>query len=121
MSNPRFGSVKSSADNECPILMGHSDKEAWVRQFNNYLTIRRERTLDINHPSMEWISNGFSMISLNQNQSATMSLPPDVSVTVTNVVTDIVTQPIANMRKKLVEHSMRHSVSEVNSRQWALN
>ena len=97
------------------------DKEAWVRKFNNYLTTMRERTQDINHPSMEWISNRFSMISLNQNQSATMSLPPDVSVTVRDVVTDVLTQPITDMRKKLEEHTKRHSVNEVNSRQWQFN
>ena len=81
----------------------------------------RERTSDINHPSMEWISNGFSMISLNQNQSAATSLPPDVSVTVRDMVTGVVTQPITDMRKKLGEHTKRHSVNEVNYQQWALN
>ena len=78
----------------------------------------RERTPDINHPSMEWISNGLSKISLNQNQSAATSLPPNVSVAVRDMVTNVITQPIADMRKKLEEHTKRHSVNEANSRQW---
>ena len=100
---------------------GLSDKEAWVREFNNYLTTMRERTPYINHPSMEWISNGFSMILLNQNQLAATSLPPGIPVTVRDMVADVVTQPIADMRKKLEEHTKRHSVNEVNSRQFTLN
>ena len=80
MSNPRLGHGKSSLENECPILMGQGllDKEAWVREFNNYLTAMRKNPC-INSPSIEWISNRFSMISLNQNQSAATSLPPDIS------------------------------------------
>ena len=118
MSNSRLGAIKSSLEEDRPILMGQSlsDKEAWVDSLKSYLTIMKERAPDINHPSLKWITQGFSMISLNQNQSATISLPPDVSVTVRDVVTDVVTQPIANMRKKLEEHTKRHSVNEVNSR-----
>ena len=40
-----------------------------------------------------------------------------MSVTIRDVVTNVVTQPITDMRKKLEEHTKTHSV-EVNLRQW---
>ena len=43
-----------------------------------------------------------------------------MSVTVRDVVTNVVTQPITDMRKKLEEHTKTHSV-EVNLRQCQLN
>ena len=101
--------------------MGHSDKEAWVREFENYVTTMRERIPDFRHPSMEWLSARFSMILLDQDQSAVAPLLQDDRIVVRDVVSDVVSRPIADMQKKLEEHTKRHSVNEVNSRQFQLN
>ena len=61
------------------------------------------------------------MILLDQGQSAAAVLPPNFTVAVRDGVTDVVNQPITDMRKKLDKHTKRHTVNEVNSRQWQLN
>ena len=58
---------------------------------------------------------------LDPDQSATTPLPPDINVAVKNDVTDVVSGPIADLKKKLDKHPKRHSVNEVHSRQVTLN
>ena len=69
MSSSRLGAGKPSLEEYKSILTGQSlsDKEAWVDSLKNYLTIMEERAPDVDHPSMEWIAQAFSMIALNQN------------------------------------------------------
>ena len=75
MSSSRFGPGGSSADKERLIIARHSDKEAFVTALQSYVTSMKERCPDFQHPPLDWLSNGFSMILLDQEQSVTV--PPD--------------------------------------------
>ena len=55
-ASSRFGPGRSLADDERPIITGHSDKEAWVTELQNYVTTMKERYLDAEHPPVEWLS-----------------------------------------------------------------
>ena len=81
----------------------------------------KERHPDVKHPTMERNFAGFSMILLDQNQLAITPLLPDITVTVKDAVSNVVSRPIADLQKKLDEHTKRHSVNEVNSRQLTVN
>ena len=61
MSDNRFGLGGSTMDEERPIISGHSDKEGFVKVFMGYLT-------SIHHPQMHWLTKGFSMILMDQDQ-----------------------------------------------------
>ena len=76
-SSSRFGPGGFSEDDERSIITGHSDKEAFVTALQSYVTSMKERCLDAQHPPMDWLSNGFSMILLDQEQLVTV--PPDQS------------------------------------------
>ena len=69
MSSNRFGPGGPSEDEERPILTGHSDKEDFVTALQSYLTSIKEICLDAHHPPLDWLTEGFSMISLDQGQS----------------------------------------------------
>ena len=102
MSNSRLEAGTLSLGEERPILTGEGllDKDSWVDSLKSYPTTMNERAPDVDHPSMEWIAQGLSMISLDQGKSAAAVLPPNVTVAVRNVMTDIANQPITDMRKK---------------------
>ena len=53
MSSSRFGPGKFLEDDERPIITGHSDKEAWVTELQNYVTTMKERYPDAEHPPVE--------------------------------------------------------------------
>ena len=120
MSGSRFGTGKFSEDHERPILTGHSDKEAWVTELHNYVTTMRERYPDVAHPPVEWLSASISMISLDQDQSATTPLALGVHATVRDVVRDEVNKPISDMQQRLDEHTKRHTVNKLNIWQFQL-
>ena len=61
-----FGSGKSLADDERPVLTGQSDKQAWIDGLTDYVNSMKEICLGVNHPSMEWLAVGFSIISLTR-------------------------------------------------------
>ena len=52
----------------------HATKEDFVKALKGYLTSMQERCPDVHHPDMDWMTKGFSMIMLNQDQSVTMPL-----------------------------------------------
>ena len=70
MDSSRFGPGRSSEE-ERPVLTGHLDKEAWIAGLTDYVNSMKEICADARHPPMEWLSAGFSMILLDQGQSAT--------------------------------------------------
>ena len=60
------------------------------------------------------------MILSDQNQSAVAPLAHGVHATVRSVVQDEVNKPISDMQRRLDEHTKRHTVNELNSRQFQL-
>ena len=77
MSSSRFGPGGSLAGDERPIITSHSDNEAFVTALQSYVTSMKERCPDAEHPPMDWLSNGSSIILLGQGQSVTV--PPNES------------------------------------------
>ena len=55
-------------DDERPIS-GQPTREDFVKALTGYLTSMQERCPDVKHTNMEWMTNGFSMIALNPDQS----------------------------------------------------
>ena len=121
MSSNMSEQDRPSGGDSCSIMTGTFNREAWVKEFMDYLNTMRESSPDHNHPSLEWVRLGFSQISLDPDQSAVASLPPDINIAVRSAVANIVDGPIADLRKKLDKHTKHHSVNEVNSRQITLN
>ena len=100
--------------------MGHSDKEAWVTELQSYVTTMRERYPDVAHPPVEWLSAGISMIWLDQDQLVTEPLAHGLHATVRDMVRDKVSEPVSDLQQRLDEHTLRHTVIELNSRQFQL-
>ena len=114
MDSSRFGPGRSSEE-ERPVITGQSDKEAWIAGLTDYVNSMKEICPDARHPPMEWLSAGFSMISLDQGQSAAATPAQSSLATVRRVVRDKVSQPMANMQRKLDVHTQRHTVNEFKS------
>ena len=71
MSLSGFGTGKSLKDDERPVIAGRSDGKAWCDGLQEYINSMKERCPDYNHhPSVDWLSYGFSMISLGQERTA---------------------------------------------------
>ena len=68
-----FRSGKSSEDDEGPVLTGQLDKKAWFNGLTDYVNSMKEICPGANHPSMEWLAVGFSMISLDQGRTAAVT------------------------------------------------
>ena len=81
----------------------------------------KEKCPDADHLPMEWLSASFSMISLDQVQSATATPAQGSLAAIRHVVRDKVSQPMADMQQRLDEHTQRHTANELNSRQVHLN
>ena len=73
MSGNRFYLGGSTKDKERPIITSQSDKKVFVKALSGYLTSMQERCPDVNHPPMDWLTKGFSMIALDQDQSVSAS------------------------------------------------
>ena len=69
MDHNRFGPGMLSMDKR-PITAGHSDKDDWITGLVDYMNSMKERCPDAIHPPDDWLSKGFSIISLDQGQSA---------------------------------------------------
>ena len=124
MSGNRFDLGGSTKDEERPIITGHSDKEDFVKTLSGYMTSMQERCPDVNHPPIDWLSDGFSMIARSQDQSVTALLEISSLDAVKEVVRhelQAVSQPLANMQRRLDEHSNRHTVIELNARQYQVS
>ena len=81
----------------------------------------KERCLNAVYPSMEWLSYGFSMISLDQGRTVTAP-PKQGSIAVTGQVSrDVVSQPLSGIQRRLVALAHRNAVPEPSSRQALLN
>ena len=120
MASSRFGPGGSSAGLERPIFTGYPDKETWVTELQHYVTTMKERYPDADHPPIEWLTARVSMILLDQGQSATVTPMQGGLAAIRDVVRDEVTQPITDMQRRLDEHTRRHTVNELNSRQFQL-
>ena len=87
---------KSSADDERPVLTGQLDKKAWFDGLTDYVNSMKEICPDYRHPSMEWLSSGFSMISLDQGRTAAATPEQGGLAAVRLAVRDKVSQPLSD-------------------------
>ena len=114
----QFGTGKSSVDDERLVLTGQSDKKAWFDSLTDYVNSMKEICPNYNHhPSMEWLSFGFSMISLGQERTATATPKQGSSATIGRVVGDKVSQHMPNMQRRLDVNTRRHIAQELCSKQ----
>ena len=65
MDSSRFRTGSLSGEEERPVLTGHLDKETWIAGLKDYVTSMKERYPDADHPPVEWLTDGISMISLD--------------------------------------------------------
>ena len=75
MSLSGLGSGNPLAYDGRPILVGQTDKRGWITGLTDYVNSMKEICPGYNHPSMEWLSVGFSMISFDQKR--TVTTPPE--------------------------------------------
>ena len=77
---------------------------------------------DARHPPEDWLSAGFSIISLDQGQSAAATSAQQGGLAaVRHVVRDKVSLPMEDMRRRMDEHTRRHTANELHSRQAHLS
>ena len=76
---------------------GQSEKQTWFDGLTDYVNSMKEICPNYNHhPSVEWLSFGFSMISLGQERTATTT-PKQGSSAAIGRGGDKVSQPMSNM------------------------
>ena len=69
MSQSGLRSGSSLEDDKRPkIFYGQFDSEGWVAGLCDYVTLMKDRFPAEDHPSEDWLSQGFKMISLDQGR-----------------------------------------------------
>ena len=68
MSQSGLGTVSSLEDDMRPIY-GQFDSEGWVPGLRDYVTLMKGRFPAEDHPSEDWLSQGFEMILLDQGRT----------------------------------------------------
>ena len=69
MSQSGLGSGSSLEDDKWPkIFYGQFDSEGWVAGLCDYVTSMKDRFPAEDHPSEDWLSQGFEMILLDQGR-----------------------------------------------------
>ena len=103
------------------VVSGQPTREDFVNALKGYLTTMQERCPNVTHPNMEFLTNGFSLITLSSSPSVTT---PSEQATLEDTVRDVVrhkmqavSQPLAQVQNRLEKHSSPHTVIEINSRQ----
>ena len=122
MSLSGFGTGKSLKDDERPVFgAGWSDGKAWCDGLTEYVNSMKERCPEYNHhPSVDWLSHGFSMISLGQERTA-VTTPEQDSLAVVGHGRGYLVSPRAfNMQSRLDAHTHRQLAQELSSRQTHL-
>ena len=96
--------------------------EAWFTELQNYVTTMKERCPYVaDHPPVEWLTHGVSMISLDHGQSVAPVPAQGGLAAVKSVVRAEYAIPISDMQRKLVEHTKRHTGIELNNCQFQLS
>ena len=117
-----LGPGSSRGDDARPILTGRTDSKGWITSLKDYVNSMKECCPDDIHPDEEWLANGFSMISLDQGQSAAATSAQQGGLaTVRHMVRDKVSLPMEDMCRRLDKHTRRHTANELYSRQVHLN
>ena len=107
------------------VVSGQPSKEDFVNALKGNLAAMQEKCPDVSHPDMDFLTNGFSLISLSQSPSVTTPPEPANLVdTVKEVVRHemlAVLQPLVQVQKRLEEHSSHHTVIELNYSQYQVS
>ena len=70
MSQSGLGTGSSLEDDKRPkIFYGQFDSEGWVTGVREYVTSMKDKFPAEDHPSENWLSQGFKMISLDQGRT----------------------------------------------------
>ena len=106
MSLGGFGPGKSLKDDERPVFgAGQSDRKAWCNSLTEYVNSMKERCPEYNHhPSMDWLSQGFSMILLGQEREAVTTPEQGGVAVVGRGRGDLVSPSASNMQGRLDAH-----------------
>ena len=103
------------------LISSQPTREDFVNALEVYLTTMQERCPDVIHPNMEFLTNSFLLITLSSSLSVTK---PPGQETLEDTLRDVVrykmqaiSQPLAQVQKRLGEHCSHHTVIEFNSRQ----
>ena len=116
-----FGTGNSLADDERPVISGQLDKQTWFDGLTDYVNSMKEICPNYNHhPSVEWLSFGFSMISLGQERTAATTPKQGSLAVVGRGRGDLVSPPVSNMQRRLDTHTHRQLAQELSSRQTRL-
>ena len=98
MSCNRFDSVKAALEERSNNL---ADTVTFVKTLSSYLTAMEEKSPDIFHPSMEWLTRGFFQLVLVQDQPVTAS--PELGST--EAVKEFISGKLQAMQEKVDRHS----------------
>ena len=85
MDHKGFGPGGHS-EKERPVVTGQLNKDAWIASLVDYVNIMQDRCPDARHPPQDWLSAGFSMLSVSQGQSAAATPEQSNLVAVRHVV-----------------------------------
>ena len=112
MDHNRFGPGGPSAEDR-PITTGHVNREAWITGLVDYVNSMKNYCPDVIHPPDDWLSQGFSMLSSDQGQSAAASSAHQGN--------SAMAKSLDNMCKTLDEHTRRNTANELTARQEHLS
>ena len=65
----KWSQIRSSLEDDRPLFNnGHVDSKGWVAGLRDYVTAMKDRFPAEDHPTEDWLSKGFEMISLDQGR-----------------------------------------------------
>ena len=105
------------------VVSSQPSKEDFLAAVKGYLAAMQERCPDVSHPGMDFLTNGFSILNIAPSQTVTTPLEPvlleeTIRDVVRNEMLASISQPLAQVQKRLEKHSSFHTVIEINSRHY---
>ena len=114
MSGNRFDSVKAALEERSNDL---ADTVTFVKTLKSYLTAMQEKSPDVEHPTIGWLTRGFSQLALVQNRPVTASPEPGS----TNAVKEFISRKLQAMQEKVDRYSNSQLIQDINWRQFQLD
>ena len=114
MSGNRFVSVKAAMEERSNDL---TETVTFVKMLKSYLTAMQEKSPDVEHPTMGWLTRGFSQLALVQNQPVTAS--PELGST--NAVKEFISRKLQAMQERLDRYSNSRLIQDIHWRQFQLD
>ena len=114
ISGKGFDSEKATLEERSNDL---AEMVTFVKTLKSYLTAMQEKSPDVEHPTIGWLTRGFSQLALVQNRPVTAS--PELGST--DAVKEFISRKLQAIQERVDRYSNSQLIQDINWRQFQLD